>query len=115
MQSTDSFHASDGAEGAGDGIRPCIQNVSKGGRGGGRVRALALTCCKHIVYVFDLASATLSTRESELESILAQYNAVYTLLWKRGEDGIFRVVDEYTLQSRKRFLFLNKYALMVFL
>ena len=74
------------------------------------MRALALTCCKHIVYVFDVASATLSTRESELESILAQYNAVYTLLWKRGEDGIFRVVDEYTLQSRKRFLFLNKYA-----
>ena len=46
---------------------------------------------------------------------MGNYNAVYTLLWKRGEDGIFRVVDEYTLQSRKRFLLLNKYALMVFL
>jgi len=53
--------------------------------------------------------ATLPTRESEIieeeERIetMGNYNAVYTLLWKRGEDGIFRVVDEYTLQSRKRF------------
>ena len=103
MQSTDSFHASDGAEGAGDGIRPRIQNVSKGGREERDNESSGSDLLKHTVNVFDFASATLSTRESELESILAQYNAVYTLLWKRGEDGIFRVVDEYSLQSRKRF------------
>jgi hypothetical protein len=39
---------------------------------------------------------------------MGNYYAVYTLLWKRGEDAIFRVVDEYTLQSRRRFLFLQQ-------
>ena len=53
--------------------------------------------------------ATLPTRESEISEeeerieTMGNYNAVYTLLWKRGEDGVFRVVDEYTLHSRKRF------------
>jgi hypothetical protein len=103
VHSTDSFHASDGAEGAGDGIRPCIQNVSKGGRGERDRKCSGSDLLKHTVNVVVVASDALSTRESDLESILAQYNAVYTLLWKRGEDGIFRVVDEYTLQSRKRF------------
>ena len=47
---------------------------------------------------------------------MAKYNAVYTLLWKRGEDGFFRVVDDYTSQARKRFSFLNvNYAFLTFL
>jgi hypothetical protein len=71
---------------------------------------------KHTVYVFDLAhSAVLSTRQNEIEKTMGYYNAVYTLLWKLDEDGIFRVINENTLQSRKRFSFLNKYILMVFL
>ncbi len=64
--------------------------------------------------MFDLAhSAVLSTRQNEIEKTMGNYNAVYTLLWNLDEDGIFRVINENTLQSRKRFSFLNKYILMV--
>ena len=53
MQSTDSFHASDGAEGAGDGIRPCIQNVSKGGRGEREGKRFSFNCLG-VLKVFDV-------------------------------------------------------------
>ena len=70
----------------------------------------------HTVYMFDFApSAVLSTRQKEIEKTMGNYNAVYTLLWKLDEEGFFRVINENTLQSRKRFSFLNKYILMVFL
>ena len=109
MQSTDSFHASDGAEGAGDGIRPCIQNVSNGGRGERDSESSGADLLKHCLCARCVPRATLPTRESEISEeeerieTMGNYNAVYTLLWKRGEDGVFRVVDEYTLHSRKRF------------
>jgi hypothetical protein len=44
---------------------------------------------------------------------MGKYNAVYTLLWKKSEDGTFRVIDEYTLEKRRRFLFLNNCVLIV--
>jgi hypothetical protein len=48
----------------------------------------------------------------ELEQNMPKYGAVYAVLWKRGEDGFFRVADEYTLKERRRFLFLNNYILV---
>jgi hypothetical protein len=48
----------------------------------------------------------------ELEQNMPKYGAVYTVLWKRGEDGFFRVADEYTLKERRRFSFLNNYVLV---
>ena len=47
-------------------------------------------------------SGSLEVREKQLEETMAQYNAVYTLLWKKDADGFFRVVNEYTTQARKR-------------
>ena len=66
-------------------------------------------------YGRETKSSALALREKEMENTMAQFNAVYTLLWKKGEDGDFRVVEEYTLASRKRFSFLKKYVLLVFL
>lgn len=64
MQSTDSFHASDGAEGAGDGIRPCNQNVSKGGRGGGREGEIfvfnCVSVCLCLFYMSSMSSQSLA-------------------------------------------------------
>ncbi len=57
-------------------------------------------------------SAAIELREMELEQNMPKYGAVYTILWKRGEDGFFRVADEYTLKERRRFSFLNNYVLV---
>jgi hypothetical protein len=57
-------------------------------------------------------SAAIELREMELEQNMPKYGAVYTVLWKRGEDGFFRVADEYTLKERRRFSFLNNYVLV---
>ena len=41
--------------------------------------------------------------KKELEDTMGQNNAIYTILWKKDEkDGMFRVADEYTLESRKQ-------------
>ena len=58
--------------------------------------------------------AALSARQVEIEKTMGKYNAVYTLLWKKSEDGAFRVIDEYTLEKRRRFLFMNNYVIIFF-
>ncbi len=41
--------------------------------------------------------------KNELEDTMGQHNAIYAILWKKDEkDGLFRVADEYTLESRKQ-------------
>ena len=56
---------------------------------------------------------SLAARNAIIEDTMANYNAVYTMTWKMGKDGLFYATDEYTLQSRKRFSFPNHYVLMV--
>ena len=41
-------------------------------------------------------------RQDEIEKCMEQYDAVYTILWKKEGDGPFRVAGEYTIESRRR-------------
>jgi len=43
-------------------------------------------------------------RKAEIERCLAQYNAVYTILWEKDGDGPFRVKGQYTIEARRRAL-----------
>jgi len=72
---------------------------------------------KGMVMEYGRASrqSSLAARNAIIEDTMANYNAVYTMIWKTGKDGLFYATDEYTLQSRKRFSFLNHYILMVLL